>query len=368
MHIIDEENLEYAHFDYQVGLSIPTNGMITPLLSSIDIRCDTCINAMVNDKLIAIFITEMHSGTSILSYQNTVCKGISNSIDLFRLLRIYNSDIASVSTFVFPKFTDKTRVTRIDVSFRVESLQFEVCTKELTLKMVKQELTSVLKNLQSVIDDIPHQLINNSYFMKLNTMELVKLTKIVGAKKTLEKIRSSHSLVFTDKKHYWKLVISSHEAIAIATYFSRFRDAHVLQYSLTTLEIKGFFKSDALVSPLLFNEVYKCLKDFLLLVKTALQSLHKIKLAHLDVRIPNICFKLEGVRHIAVLVDLDRSCSATSTLVPSFDGESYKKPPTWTLQKLDWKQVGLMAENIMHGHGEFVSKLINQGRYMCYNI
>ena len=73
--------------------------------------------------------------------------------------------------------------------------------------------------------------------------------------------------------------------------------------------------------------------------------------AHLDVRLANICFKKDGT---AMLIDLDRSrrrhnmCEELYILY----GESvmYKAPKHWTVDKLDWRQLGLMICSILEGH------------------
>ena len=65
--------------------------------------------------------------------------------------------------------------------------------------------------------------------------------------------------------------------------------------------------------------------------------------AHLDVRLANICFKKDGT---AMLIDLDRSRRRHNTCEGLYMlyGESvmYKAPKHWTVDKLDWRQLGLM--------------------------
>ena len=91
------------------------------------------------------------------------------------------------------------------------------------------------------------------------------------------------------------------------------------------------------------------LSDFIRTTSRAVQELHeKMKLAHLDIRIDNVCF---GPDNTAVLIDLDRS-RPVDTLVDDLlrygDSAMYTTPTTsaeswWKAENLDWKQVAIMV-------------------------
>ena len=137
---------------------------------------------------------------------------------------------------------------------------------------------------------------------------------------------------------------------------------HIQELELLPLRL---FKSRALVKPLSMFEAKRCLKDFLRLVQIALNSLHSNGYAHLDIRMPNVCFTLDGTteKHIAVLIDLDRAQEA------NLDVTGYYKDTKsdCVAEELDWIQLGIMAKTVMNNTGEnFVSSLIKHG--MCYNI
>ena len=79
--------------------------------------------------------------------------------------------------------------------------------------------------------------------------------------------------------------------------------------------------------------------------------MHEYGFAHLDVRIPNICFSrelnLDGEYDVK-LVDLDRSKSVSAIVMECYPGEMYRKSQhNWTTDKLDWKQLGLLAAKIV---------------------
>ena len=68
-----------------------------------------------------------------------------------------------------------------------------------------------------------------------------------------------------------------------------------------------FSRCQRYLSPLKKEQASKCLKQFLFRIATALNELHaKYEIAHLDVRIPNICFLEKNNTFQVVLIDLDR--------------------------------------------------------------
>lgn len=67
-------------------------------------------------------------------------------------------------------------------------------------------------------------------------------------------------------------------------------------------------------NPMNSNEARKCLKDFSYSVHKSLTIMHTIlDLAHMDVRLDNICFNQD---HQPVFIDLDRSCFSNTRLEP----------------------------------------------------
>ena len=78
-----------------------------------------------------------------------------------------------------------------------------------------------------------------------------------------------------------------------------------------------FFEYPALEPPLSTDDAASCLPTLVQGVILAIQSLHAAKYAHLDIRLPNICYKPDGTA-TPVLIDLDNyrksSFSANSIL------------------------------------------------------
>ncbi len=91
------------------------------------------------------------------------------------------------------------------------------------------------------------------------------------------------------------------------------------------------------------EEARRCLVNLVPGVHDALNQLHdSLRLAHLDVRLPNICFTANGdVR----LIDFDRSLPCDMP-PPEEYAHSFmytgKSETTVTVEELDWKQLGIM--------------------------
>ena len=126
--------------------------------------------------------------------------------------------------------------------------------------------------------------------------------------------------------------------------------------------------------------VKECLREYVTGVAAALQELHGINYAHLDVSVPNICFAFaEG--YIVKLIDLDRCQPTSDRRYALYKGEMYLCDTFWTCEQLDWKQLGLLTaaiifdcshEDVVCKHAEkvrnddFLNGLIFKGE--CYNF
>ena len=99
----------------------------------------------------------------------------------------------------------------------------------------------------------------------------------------------------------------------------------------------------------------------------AVESLHVESIAHLDIRLENICMKDDQI----VLIDLDRSASTQYEAVlfqNKYPNSVNYEPPndqSWTCENLDWKQVGLLLSGVFpRPHSStpgFLSDLIDNG-------
>jgi len=71
-----------------------------------------------------------------------------------------------------------------------------------------------------------------------------------------------------------------------------------------------------LAEPLSPEEACKCYRSFVLPVYDAITEFHKDRYAHLNIRLPNVCFGYNSETHewYAALIDLDRSIQTSHTV------------------------------------------------------
>ena len=101
--------------------------------------------------------------------------------------------------------------------------------------------------------------------------------------------------------------------------------------------------------PLKQEEARACLQDFVRKVVAALQEFHKLNLAHLDVRLPNLCI---NENFDVVLIDVDFSKAITVRPPISSSSCLYNIPSTPSDirpagQRTDYMQVGWMIAYII---------------------
>ena len=88
--------------------------------------------------------------------------------------------------------------------------------------------------------------------------------------------------------------------------------------------------------------------------KEAIDQLHSFNFAHLDIRLPNICFKYDSSRKeaFAVLIDFERVKEyLSSEIIPEYDSCLYRpfnSGVSLTLEQCDFMQLGWMAVWILH--------------------
>ena len=123
----------------------------------------------------------------------------------------------------------------------------------------------------------------------------------------------------------------------------------------------NFFPTPKLKPPLLRRDALSCLYDLVVKVCKVLYELHITnKVAHLDVRLDNICF---SESNCAVIIDFDRCCPASEAIKQSLFDKSvlYKAEHIdWTCEQLDWKQLGLMIAWIITDYKDYHQVDLNE--------
>ena len=107
------------------------------------------------------------------------------------------------------------------------------------------------------------------------------------------------------------------------------------------LNVSGteFFVFEGLLPPKSRQNAKACLVPLLDSVKVAIDELHQNDIAHLDIRLPNICFRKDGT---AVLIDLER-CKNTISSVWIKESSSCMYREEYSQEQIDHLQVYWMA-------------------------
>lgn len=108
----------------------------------------------------------------------------------------------------------------------------------------------------------------------------------------IEQVQTKHSILLKDNDYFWKLIPSSREHHNFRLFHSEITTAQYTSLPVMTYWHKGlaFYKFAKAIPLLSKTEAKECLSDLVTKTATALQELHSLGFAHLDVRLPNICF------------------------------------------------------------------------------
>lgn len=174
----------------------------------------------------------------------------------------------------------------------------------------------------------------------------------------MSQFRSANSIILYNKDYFFKCYQS--DMVDVKLIYEKCKGCQNVVETISGPYLR-LLKFPALLSPLANREAIRCLANFLELLKDALDALHALGLAHLDVRLPNVCFKSHQEQFIAVLIDLDRAKSVSSMETLPYHGDMYQKPSNWTVAHLDWKQVGLFGKRIDLHDRKFWDSLITKG-------
>ena len=293
-----------------------------------------------------LFIVEVHSN----DYRITVSQTTVDLIDQLRLLRCFNRNISKCVGFAFPKYPEgsapnKSCVTKVVVSF--ERFKFVVCLFPLHISDVKKEIERTVSMALEFCAECPQ-----FCFLRLSDSDLQFVHHRLNVhNQKLCQHSSQHSIVLRNSEVFWKHIPNMKQADTLLGLKESIKSnpRHIVLFS-NVVWVPRFFSFPAQLPPLSRVEVSVCLIDFMVKTASALQELHGFGYAHLDVRVPNICFSQEKNtegEYDAKLIDLDRCVDVAAWDVSGYVGELYRCPQHWNTDKLDWKQLGLLAGRVV---------------------
>ena len=371
-------------YSANIALDAFEKGLV-PFMTSLENRPDGVVLSSFQcdseDWDLPIFILEVHSSP----YKNSVSKTAADVLDQLRLLRCFDKDIEECVGFTFPKYPtatagNETCVTKVTVSFK--KFRFLV---HLTPLQIGDVRTEIVRAIESALNFRPtHYPI--FCFMHFSSEEVEEASRQLSNVPVsgLHQVPTKHSILLSNGDTFWKCIPRWTEKDAVQELnivLNSRNPTHVtLCHQIDFIGKIQFFAFPAQLPPLTKDDIKVCLFDFMIMTATALIELHEFGFAHLDVRIPNICFaqNQNGNDYIVKLIDLDRVERDDVVDVSRYIGEMYATHHGWSASQYDWKQLGLLAAEIIFettDHNEIVKvpqvssddclkKLISEGKYL----
>ena len=341
---------------------------------SVDKRPDVMIMSD-NDEPTTLVQIKVDSGKS---WTNTIRKLVHGLIHQLTSLRNWDDTIMSVSGFYFP-FEKQECVVKVDVTWNDMELKFGVERSNVEdPSKVGDKICSVWRDAKET--NLGCHGDHNNYYIPLSR-DIIQ--REFGQDVFQISSRQSVLLVDTTKERVYKYPFSG-DVYRVLVWLMD--DVANRKITLSRSEIPKGKKEAGLIRYFEFNllkypwdrrEAKTRVKDspqFLTSVIEAVQELHDKKIAHLDIRLPNIC---RDESDNAVLIDLDRMQYIGRVNSPgSYESVMYKKPDgeDWTADHFDWRQVGIMMVHILsdevydyhkwipsYDH-PFLKKLIEEGK------
>lgn len=335
-------------------------------------RLDILVIVKKEDKQIPLLCIEIHSRDSD-SYENTVAKTIASCIDQLRLLRNMDPVVTAITGFTFPRAQCKMFVTKVVV--RWEEWRFRIWQTKLPQNQVEAALAEALTENLAILNRL-HTVPSRMCMLPLADEELKQMAAAIGGGEgPATQIYSNNSIVV--------FVANAHKYLKYNPQLPR---SPPLEGKLDMVVQK---EGEIMFGDLrfaIFPEAEKTPREdigdkfeYVEKVAAALQTLHKHRIAHLDVRFENICY---SSKKEVKFIDFDRWAFATRYVETHFQkynrAEMYRTERGWTAAHLDWKQFGTdllfpkdfkasgvgLLDKIPPPAAKFLSELISHGAWV----
>ena len=305
------------------------------------------------------------------SMSKTITKLFTNLMDLLRYIRHFDTSITSWIGFTFPKDeADSTNNFACKVEVVWDECKFVCNVTSLTMEMIKEMVQETFgKQIQ-----LAQQLkINPSPEPFLVPLSKQDLDFIQGKLKdyactTLKQVKSKFSILLTNGTYYFKLPGNLSHQSALKNLVIKYHqmnptdrdefDKHLVLPFHSLTDPIDLFVFRAMKYRLTEHVAKQCLPDLAGGMIDGLDFLHRLGLAHLDVRLPNVCV---GEDYNIKLIDFDRSSSRDDVskygehFMYTYETEERK------VQHLDWKQFGLLMFTLSSYNGDKRQSKLTKG-------
>ena len=315
---------------------------LRPFLESVENQPDV---VLLKDGL-PLLIVEVQSGL----FRHSVSKTVVGVIDQFRLLRNFRPDIHHCIGFTFPEYKEKECVAKVHIEWKDLSFHINYTPLTSAVDVLHEVSQAITESLNAITNRLA---CDHRFFIRLSNAELKLVSRSIHEDIKCQ-VPSRHSIVLQGKNHFWKYNPNTDEREKIFGYF-------IDRETLLVRKVGRlrFFGVESYECPLSRQEARCCLYSLVKEVIPVIEHNHGENVAHLDVRLENICFKAP---HTVVMIDFDRHMDADkpASLSLTYEGSvMYEAHEGWVCGNLDWKQLGLMilwvirSDNYDYHHADF---------------
>ena len=314
---------------------------------------------------VVILVAEVHSGKGPEGYRETLNKEVIGLMTQLRMLR-YQYNINQVVGFVLPNSSEPFFVTKVTVRF--EELYFYYAFQRVSSwKDVKASVKAGYQVNKDAIGQLGPSLNSGdirAYPIKLTEAELGDLSNAFHLQEgvIMKQLQSWNSFILQgDNGKVYKFCLNKQNYTNTALFTFTIKKLqhekpridrlllHEQELPVFNLD-NPFLQFPAAIPPLSASEARKCLVALLRSTKEAIDQLHSFNYAHLDIRLPNICFRNDGEKVYAVLIDFERvTNNIGSDAIPKYHSCLYRfLEGRLTCGQCDFMQLGWMAVWILH--------------------
>ena len=259
---------------------------LKPLFSSVSILPDVVI--YTENWEVPLLLFEVHSSP----YDQTLKKMALILMEHLRWLRNHDSSIVEWSGFCFPKHVAATFVLRVDISWDCQLFEFIINLFPLQSNDFEDDIRRTLhKRLEMVQKDT----------FKVPSGPLIGLplgAEGLGVFWDGACQLPSNNLLIENTLYKYNVDATGRSEMLDLLQLGEQSQCQ-LPIDVKTFDFKSFLVFPMRIFPLLREEAIQCLPKFVESVAEALHSLHRepLRLAHLDVRLENICFRTLGTAY-----------------------------------------------------------------------
>lgn len=301
------------------------------------------------------------------SKDTTIYKLIIGLIDQDRYARNFDTTITTTSGFYFP--VGPGIPERVDVSWSDELLTYQAKCKQLAEENLDTELHDVIQHVLAQLSGLA-AIRSSTCFTIPMTVAFLQTTFAADAFQLCSGASVVVMVPSQRKVYKHPLQASARDTLRMRVSIGELNFTAVPKSIATPNSLQQYFEYDQYFPPLSISEAKLHIVLFMKDVIAAIHELHGVGIAHLDIRLENICVRRDNDDYHPIFIDIDRSqlkSKRASFLYIKYSRTAMYKcgDSSWTCENLDWKQLGLLISLILDENEEsrhdFVKVLINEG-------